>query len=107
VRWEAIDDLTARLVIPSGETENQFTVTFDAATGLPRRLEAPRYRSANGAAKIRWWVGPLSWRTFGRLRLPSPVALTWQDEGTPWLVMTVDDVVYNVGVSASIRATGP
>ena len=32
------------------------------------------------------------------MRLPSRVAVTWQDEGTPWLVMTVEDAAYNVDV---------
>jgi hypothetical protein len=34
----------ARLVVPFGREEDSFTVTFDARTGLPRALEAPRYR---------------------------------------------------------------
>lgn len=106
VRWEAVDDVTARLVIPFVETGDQFTVTFDAATGLLRRLASPRYRTASDAAKIPWWIEPLGWQKFGELLLPLPVALTWQDEGTPWLVMTVEDVAHNVDASASIRSTG-
>jgi hypothetical protein len=107
VRWEAIDATTARLVVPAGTTEDRFTATFDEATGLLRRLEALRYRSASDTAKLPWRIEPLGWRTFAGMRLPSPVAVTWEDEGTPWLVMTVEDVAYNVDVSAYIRSSGP
>jgi hypothetical protein len=104
VRWEPVDDLTTRLVVPFGAAEQQFTVTFDPATGLLRRLAAPRYRSASDSAETPWQIEPLGWRAFGGLLLPSPVAVTWQDEAGPWLVMAVEDVAYNVDVSASIRA---
>jgi hypothetical protein len=107
VRWEAIDSATARLVVPAGSAEDQFTATFDDGTGLLQRLEALRYRSATDAAKILWRIEPLGWRTFDGMRLPTSVALTWQDEGTPWLVMAVENVAYNVDVSAHIRASGP
>lgn len=107
LRWEAVDASTARLVIPFGADEDQFTVTFDAETGLLRRIEAPRYRSATDTEKIAWWIEPLGWQTLHGLRLPSPVALTWQDERTPWLVMAVEDVAYNVDVTSSIRVSGP
>ena len=106
VRWEAIDSTRARLVVPAGSTEEEFTVTFDEGTGLLQRLEALRYRSATDTAKIPWRIEPLGWQTFNGMRLPSPVALTWQDEGTPWLVVTLEEVVYNAGVSQSIRSSG-
>jgi hypothetical protein len=57
-----------------------------------------RYRSAADLQNIRWFIEPLAWQIFDRMRLPSRVAVTWQDEGTPWLVMTVEDAAYNVDV---------
>jgi len=33
--------------------------------------------------------------------------VTWEDEGTPWLVSRVEDVVFNSDVSDYIRQEGP
>jgi len=107
VRWEATDDTTARLVVPFGEDEDTLTVSFDPETGLIRMMEAKRWREAMDEAKIPWRVEPLGWETFHGLMIPSPSAATWLDEGTPWLVVTIEDVAYNVGVAEYIKAKGP
>ncbi len=106
VRWEAIDDSTARLVVPFGGEEDTFTVTFDSQTGLIRAMEAMRWREATDEAKIPWRLEPLSWETFHGIMIPSRAAATWLDEGTPWLVVTIDNVAYNVDVSEYIKAKG-
>jgi hypothetical protein len=106
VRWEAIDETTARLVVPAGPAEDSFTVVFDSGTGLIRTMEAPRYRSARDKAKTPWRVELLGWQTFHGPQIPSSVALTWLDESTPWAVFTVEDVAYNVDVSRSIKSRG-
>ena len=107
VRWEAIDATRARLIVPFGPTEDSFTVTFDEGTGLIRRVEALRYKSPTDAAKTPWLIDALAWRSFNGIRLPSAFSVTWQDEGTPWLEMTVEDVANNVDVSSSFGASGP
>jgi hypothetical protein len=33
--------------------------------------------------------------------------VTWEDDGHPWLSINLDEVVYNVDVSAYMRASGP
>jgi len=106
VRWEAIDDTTARLVVPFGGEEDTFTVTFDPQTGLIRTMEAMRYREATDEAKIPWRNEPLGWQTFHEIEIPSPAATTWLDEGTPWAVWTIEDVVYNADVSEYIEVRG-
>lgn len=106
VRWEAIDDTTARLIVPLGQEEDTFTVTFDPETGLIREMEAMRYQEATDEAKTPWRNEPLGWQTFHRIEIPSPAATTWLDEGTPWAVWTIEDVAYNVDVSEYIRAKG-
>ena len=106
VRWEAIDDTTARLVVPFGEEEDTFTVAFDPQTGLIRTMEAMRYREATDEAKIPWSNEPLGWQAFHGVKIPSPAATTWLDEGTPWAVWTIEDVTYNVDVSEYVRARG-
>ncbi len=106
VRWEAIDDTTARLVVPFGEQEDNFTVTFDPSSGLLLALETQRYREAADEEKTLWRNEALGWRTFHGTQIPSPGSATWLDEGTPWAVFTVEDVAYNVDVSGYIRASG-
>jgi hypothetical protein len=55
VRWEPVDETTARLHVPFGEGEQVFTVHFDPQTGRLTRLETPlRYRDAQ-FAPLRWW----------------------------------------------------
>jgi len=105
-RWETIDDTTARLIVPFGDGEDVFTVTFDRETGLMHTLEAMRYREAADEAKIPWRNELLGWQRFHGIEIPSPAATTWLDEGTPWAVWTIEDVVYNADVSEYIRARG-
>src|SRR5207249_10855060 len=40
------------------------------------------------------------------VRVRTAAAATWLDQGTPWLVVTVEDVAYNVDVSEYIRSSG-
>ena len=40
------------------------------------------------------------------MRLPSSAALTWQDEGMPWLVMDLEDAVHDVDVATYICSAG-
>ena len=107
VRWEAIDATTARLIVPFGAEEDSFTVYFDPATGLIDQMEAMRYRDAADTEKILWQLTPLAWDTYHGVQIPSRSSVTWADEGTPWLVIDLDDVVYNVEVENYIRAVGP
>jgi hypothetical protein len=106
VQWRAIDETTAELIVPFDGEEDSFTVFFDAETGLVQRLEAMRYREATDKEKILWRYEPLAWAEFHGLLIPSSSTVTWADEGTPWLVVNVEDVTYNVDVGEYIRAEG-
>jgi hypothetical protein len=82
-------------------------VTFDPDTGLIRRLETLRYRDADeGAQEILWRNDVDAWARYGDLLLPSRASVTWEDQGFPWLEISVDEVVYNADVSAYVRARG-
>ena len=107
VRWQAIDDNSAQLIVPFGASEDAFTVFFDPETHLITRMEALRYRDAADTDKILWQLDILAWDTYQGILIPSRSAVTWADEGTPWLVIELDDVVYNVDVGDYIQATDP
>jgi len=106
VRWEPISDSAARLIVPFEDGEDSFTVTFDPQSGLIQRLEAMRYKDVDGP-KIRWILEPREWALVQGMLLPVVGAVTWEDEGTPWAVFTVEDAAYNVDVTRTIRARGP
>jgi hypothetical protein len=105
VRWEAVEDKTARLYVPFGDGEQEFTVTFDPQTGELVRMETLRYYDKK-VGKLRWWGE----RIQGGDRDGQPtttLAATWEGEGTPWLVCEIEEAVFNSDVSAYIHQTGP
>jgi hypothetical protein len=108
VRWVPIDEVTALLVVPFGDEAEHFVVRFDPTTGLPQLLESMRYRDVtDDAEKILWLNETVEWGQLnGRTSLIMG-SVTWLDQGTPWLIARVDDIVYNADVSEYIRATGP
>lgn len=107
VRWEAVDNTTARLIVPADGQEDAFTVYFDVETGLISQMEAMRYKEATDTEKTLWWFEPLDWIEFHGILIPSSGILTWADEGSPWLVINIEDVAYNVDVGEYIQAEGP
>jgi hypothetical protein len=105
VRWEAVDDRTARLYAPFGEGEQMYTLTFDPQTGALVRMETMRYYDEK-VGKLRWWGEMVQGR--GHDGQPTTyITATWENEGTPWLVYEMEEAVFNTDVSAYIRQTGP
>jgi len=107
VRWEPIDEETALLVVPFGEEAQQFVARFDPETGLLRFLESMRYRGTDSEGKTLWINEAGQWDTVDGYIIPTVGAVTWFDEGTPWAVFNVEDVVYNADVQEYIQAKGP
>ena len=105
--WEPVDANTARLIVPAADGKAHFTVRFDSDTGLLTSMEALRYKDAAAGEKTPWRFDVLAWREFEGMRLPSRGAVTWLDEGSPWLTVELDDVKYNVDVATYIRQSGP
>lgn len=99
VRWEPLDENTARLVVPYGDGEDRFTVAFDPQTGLLLRMEAMRWKEAASEEKLRWTNEAQAWGSFDGLMIPTTASTTWQGEKGPWAVWTIEDVAYNVDVS--------
>lgn len=107
VRWEAIDETSAWLIVPFAAAEDTFTVYFDPVTGLIASMEAMRYKEATSTEKILWQLDILAWQEYHGRLIPSRSTVTWVDEGSPWLVIELDDIIYNADVNEYIRAEGP
>ncbi len=108
VRWEAIDDETALLIVPFGDEEQQFVVRFDPETGEQILMEAMRYRDEAGD-KILWLAATVPGEKVeaNGVLLNATGAATWLDQGKPWAIFTAEEIVYNVDVGEYIRASGP
>jgi hypothetical protein len=107
VRWEPIDAETAVLIVPFGEEEQRFVARFDPETGLLRFLESMRYKGVDSEGKTLWINEVSRWDTVDGHTIPAVGAVTWFDEGTPWAVFTVEDVIYNADVREYVQAKGP
>ncbi len=107
VRWEAVDEVTAVLVVPFEDREEHMVMRFDPDSGMLTYLEAMRYREADEPGKALWICEALHWTQINGHLLPQIGRITWFDHGKPWAVFEVHDVVYNVDVSQYIRQTGP
>ena len=107
VRWESVDENTALLVVPFGDQEERFVVRFDPDTGYLRLLESMRYKNSKSEAKTLWLNESAGWDTVDGFSLPTTGAATWFDQGRPWAVFTIEDVVYNVDVQDAIRSYEP
>lgn len=106
VRWQAMDDTSARLFVPFGDGQDSFELTFDPETGLIESMEAQRYRDVSDVAKIPWKVELISWDAYQGLLIPSFSTVTWADQGSPWLIIDIDDIAYNVDITTFIRSRG-
>lgn len=107
VRWEPIDETHARLIVPfEADGQDEFTVTFDPETGLITRMEAMRWKAADSTEKTLWILDAVRWETVDGYPLLVESQVTWADDGTPWLVLNIEDVVFNVDVSSYIRQRG-
>lgn len=106
VRWEPVDETHARLIVPA-EDDDLFTVTFDPETGLLLYMEAMRWKDIARPDKVLWRCEALDWERYHGILIPSRMSAKWQDDKEPWLMMTLEEVVYNVDVTSYIRAKGP
>lgn len=106
VRWQAVDEETALLVVPFGTEEAQIVVRFDPQTGMITWMESMRYQDEESLQKTLWMNHAVEWKEIDGYLLPAQAALIWMDQGTPWAEWEVEDVVYNVQVDRYIRGRG-
>lgn len=106
VRWEAVDETHARLVVPFEDGEESFLVTFDAETGIYLYADTLRWRAADSPQKINWNTATREWTDFELGPVGSVGAATWEDEGTPWAIFETEELRYNVDVGDYIYQKG-
>lgn len=107
VKWEPIDETTAKLIVPFGEGEDEFTVFFDPSTGLIDKMEAMRWKNAGDTQKTLWEAQAKEWGEVKGWKMPVLFAAQWMDESTPWLTARIEDATWNVDVSEYIQDEGP
>jgi hypothetical protein len=108
VHWEPVDDHTALLFVPFGEQEENFVVRFNPQTDLIDTMEAMRFRDPGAQAKkILWITRNIAGKYIPGTQISAVGSATWLDQGKPWAVFTLEDVVYNVDVTQYIRRKGP
>lgn len=92
LRWTVVDETRARLYVPYQHGEHEFTWHFDRATGLLSQITAFRFKTANARWRTPWRVDMLEYGDLGRMRVPTAIAITWEDDGTPWAVFRLADM---------------
>jgi len=97
IRWLAVDDHTARLVIPYKDQTESIDVHFDPVSGRMTHLTALRFTDES-PEKEPWRVDLLEWSEINGLTIPNHTDNAWGETGSPWSYWTVDGVSYNVNV---------
>jgi hypothetical protein len=106
LRWDPVDEYTARLIIPVEENSDSLLAHFDPQTGRMTHLTA--YRTpARADKKEPWRVDLLTWKSEQGFLIPGEIAVGWGEGGSPVSYWTVDGVAYNVHVEDQLSGSEP
>jgi hypothetical protein len=103
IRWEPVDDDTARLIVRGPEGDIPITVGFDPQTGCPASCEADRYKAAGPKVG---WIGRFSdWRHFDTrgVLAPGRFEVQWADEPRPWIEIRTKSVSVDTPIDDVLR----
>jgi hypothetical protein len=107
VRWAPVDDHTALLHVPGPEGDEVFVARFSPDTGLLTMFESMRFKGEDADVRTLWLNEAASWGELDGWLLPIETTVTWQDDGSPWAVLTTENVVYNADIDGYVDGTGP
>jgi len=106
VKWSEIDEDTASVTVPFGDVRQTMVIRFDPETRMISHLEAMRYRDAADKHKTLWINQAHGIHDIGGHKVLSPGAVVWLDQGKPWAIFSVEEVVYNIDVADYVREHG-
>lgn len=106
VRWEALDENTALLIVPFGDRDETFVIRFNPESGMIDVIEAMRYKGEDSLSKTLWIPKVLEWAPVSGQPTMAKASITWMDDGSPWVVFEVEEIVLNANVQEYIRAHG-
>ncbi|MBP8724561.1 MAG: hypothetical protein KBF37_02760 [Saprospiraceae bacterium] len=84
VRWEPIDELSARATIHLGDSSASGTFYFDERGDFVRFSAMRFLESKPGASRYPWILDAISYKRFDGIRIPFRVTATWKLEGEDW-----------------------
>jgi hypothetical protein len=101
IKWEPIDDRTARASFTNGGHTIRAELTFNEAGELTNFWSDDRYQTSpdgKSVKKVRWSTPLGRYRSFGPVRLASGGEGRWHEpeEDYAYIELTFDDVQYNV-----------
>ena len=105
-RWEPIDVVSARLVVPQADGPDTLVAWFDPQTSLVERFEAMRWRDVGDPEPLRWVTRIHAWTRIGGIGVPAVTSVQWGDQSQPWLRLSLDDVVWNAEIYDYLRGSG-
>ena len=97
IRWEAIDDFTAKATMIYKGTEGSGTFYFNEEGDFVKFI-AMRFKGNNSDAKrYEWIISVQDYAVMDGLRIPAKMTATWKlDEGDwTWLKLTIQEIKYN------------
>lgn len=104
IRWETIDETSARLLLPFGDTQDELIFYFDPVTGLVTRTWAMRYQGASGE-KEPWSAEIQAWQTVNGMQFPARVAVIWEKAGKPWSYWDFEGLTWNADIDDVLPVT--
>ncbi len=104
VRWEPVDDGSARVLLTVGELEATAVMSFDDA-GRLTNFHAPRYWENNGAFVLKDWSTPITrYGEFDGLQLPAAGHAVWHlDDGDFTYIEDLELLDIEYGVPATFE----
>jgi hypothetical protein len=106
-RWKPVDADTAILCLPSENLEDNYLIHFDSSTGLIDAMESTCY-SENGKEQIKLRRNPQNEfpRLSSRKSLDPESSVLCLDQGSPWVYINAEKIIFNVDVDIYIRQSG-